>query len=107
MLRKLNKLNTNKMANQNYDPNKMGGRLIIKLNPGEKFYVIASPDTQPGHYTQIEEKSATEQSSIHNVIGHRSLVVLREELIERCGGLNEVVRQIKAGTFQLRRGEQQ
>ena len=100
------------MKNSNYDPNEIGGWLVVTAKPRESFYVFASQDTQPGDYVQIQEKGIDprfpDQGSKHATRGNRSLIVLREDLVFVKGGLDEVVRQIKEGTFQLKKtGEQQ
>lgn len=98
------------MTNADYEPNNIGGFLVIWRKPGEKFYVIASPDTQPGHYAEIRQgEIQTEnlqsgeywQGSRHIVTGHKSLIILRQEIVDGKGGLDAVVKQIKERTFRL------
>ena len=91
------------MLNPNYDSSESDHGLVIELYPKEKFYVIASPDTQPGDCCQVKEIEVRAESSRHLITANKSLVIIRDAHLARLGGLDEIVRQIKERSFKFGR----
>jgi len=84
--------------------------LVITRNEGESYYMIATEIVELGSYIEIKNVKTSSYDPINrikhkrigdNINAHKGILILREEVVEKEGGLEEVIKKIKAGNFQF------
>ena len=76
--------------------------LIISRKLEESYYLLANRQINPGEYIKIKKIEYSGSGTRDFIDAPESVVILREEVVDERGGLEEVIRQIKEGIFKFK-----
>jgi len=85
------------------------GRLEIGRGEGEKYYLFFTKPTKVGDYIEIVQDKITEnkitnfKQAYFLIIAPKEVVVLRGEHVRQDGGLDVIIKKIKAGESILKK----
>ena len=80
--------------------------LLIKSKEKEEYYLFVSGDLKLGDYIRINKKEIRNDGygtfSRDHIEAPSGLTILRKEIVDEMGGLENVINQIRQGTFKFK-----
>ena len=79
--------------------------LIISRRTEESYYLFIHGPVAIGDYIKITHRNGYDRDvgvGKEDVVAPENILILREEIVKEIGGLENIVKQIKEGTFKFR-----
>lgn len=80
--------------------------LVISRGIDESYFLLANRQINPGEYIEIKRiqirKDYSGPIAKDLIAAPMGVVILREELVDEIGGLEEVIKQMKEGVFKFK-----